>query len=123
MKICGEYGDRASDLLGNEKKGNGNNNNRKPRFNGECNNYGEKATGQLNVGWRRKREKITLKTLLWGAHYVEKSQKVTTNKTSNNGWDIAVSCHISHTQRTIWLILKNEILMQHSWMERRCSVG
>ena len=52
LKKGGQYGHRASDFWGNSNKGNENRNeneNRKPRLNGDCNNCGK--IGHRAVGY------------------------------------------------------------------------
>ena len=50
----------------------------------------KRAAGRLIFGQIRNRKNMTSVTLFWGAHFVEKSQKMTMKKTSNNGWEKAV---------------------------------
>ena len=46
---------------------------------------GERSTGWLIVHQIRKKNKMTLKTSLWDPNFMEKSPKMATKKTPNNG--------------------------------------
>ena len=87
-KKCGKYGHIASDFWVNENNGNDNRNtnknNRKPQFNGECNNCRERSHREVGCRGKNKKKKMTSKTSLWVPNSVEKYHKTKENKFSKN---------------------------------------